>query len=68
MDNSKLENRIIGADELAGVTGGAETGDKTAMETKYLYCDDPKCKQERLFYLGSGGRATCSFCHTQIMY
>ena len=67
--NTKQVKNLLNIDELDGVIGGADTGNTgNVVEKKKLYCDDPRCKQERIFYLGSGGRATCSFCHTQIMY
>ena len=67
--NTKQGKNLLNIDELDGVVGGADTGNTgNGGGTKKLYCNDPRCKQERIFYLGSGGRATCSFCHTQIMY
>ena len=38
----------------------------TGLGTRELFCSDPRCNQPRIFYLGTGGRATCSFCHSQI--
>ena len=66
---AKQAKAILNINELDGVIGGADTGDtKGKTETREMYCDDPRCKKTRVFYLGSGGRAVCSFCHTQILY
>ena len=69
MDPKTKQEKSLNMDELEEVTGGADKSDTNdGMPQKLLYCSDPRCMTERIFYLGSGGRATCSFCHTQILY
>ena len=60
-------NRI--SDEmLKDVAGGTTVKKKPKggndAPTTTAYCDDPRCKQDRLFYVYLGNRGTCSFCGT----
>lgn len=69
-EQMKQGMNMMNIDDLEGVTGGDgnNPADADGIPQKRMFCSDPRCNTYRLFYLGSGGRAVCSFCHTQIMY
>ncbi|MBO4904600.1 MAG: hypothetical protein J5367_05195 [Lachnospiraceae bacterium] len=67
-EQTKQGLNMLNVDDLEQVTGGDDNNPTNEPPKKKMYCNDPRCKTDRIFYLYSGGRAVCSFCDTQIMY
>ncbi len=66
------QNKALKMDELDKVNGGSaiddvEFGEVRGMKTVRHVCNSDTCKGAlRNFVVGSGGRATCTWCRTSI--